>query len=118
MGVAEYGVKIEEMANTTPHSHHFNPNPQPSENKNIRRRVYDALNVLMALNIIYKNKKQIHWLGIPDFSEMAKSMMASGGMELKKSTSEPNARKSDAASALHTRDVKSEPIDPDTTLTE
>ncbi|KAI9321594.1 E2F/DP family winged-helix DNA-binding domain-containing protein [Dichotomocladium elegans] len=35
------------------------------DQKNIRRRVYDALNVLMAMNIIAKDKKQIKWLGIP-----------------------------------------------------
>lgn len=33
--------------------------------KNIRRRVYDALNVLMAMNIISKEKKEIKWLGLP-----------------------------------------------------
>ncbi|KAG6454038.1 hypothetical protein O3G_MSEX008466 [Manduca sexta] len=33
--------------------------------KNIRRRVYDALNVLMAMNIISKDKKEIRWLGLP-----------------------------------------------------
>ncbi|XAR68957.1 hypothetical protein NMG60_11000382 [Bertholletia excelsa] len=32
--------------------------------KNIRRRVYDALNVLMALDIIIKDKKEIQWKGI------------------------------------------------------
>lgn len=36
-----------------------------SEAKNIRRRVYDAINVLMALNIIAKEKKQIKWIGLP-----------------------------------------------------
>ncbi|KAI9282309.1 E2F/DP family winged-helix DNA-binding domain-containing protein [Sporodiniella umbellata] len=35
------------------------------DQKNIRRRVYDALNVLMAMNIITKDKKVIQWLGIP-----------------------------------------------------
>lgn len=35
------------------------------DQKNIRRRVYDALNVLMAMNIISKEKKEIHWLGLP-----------------------------------------------------
>jgi hypothetical protein len=35
------------------------------DQKNIRRRVYDALNVLMALEIITKDRKQIKWLGIP-----------------------------------------------------
>ena len=29
------------------------------------RRVYDALNVLMAMNIIAKEKKEIRWLGLP-----------------------------------------------------
>jgi len=33
--------------------------------KNIRRRVYDALNVLMALRIIDKEKKEIRWKGLP-----------------------------------------------------
>ena len=38
---------------------------QPIDHKNIRRRVYDALNVLMAMNIISKEKKEIKWLGLP-----------------------------------------------------
>ena len=38
---------------------------QPIDHKNIRRRVYDALNVLMAMNIISKEKKEIRWLGLP-----------------------------------------------------
>lgn len=35
------------------------------DEKNIRRRVYDALNVLMAMDIISKDKKQISWNGLP-----------------------------------------------------
>ncbi|OQV23634.1 putative Transcription factor Dp-1 [Hypsibius exemplaris] len=35
------------------------------EQKNIRRRVYDALNVLMAINVIAKERKQIRWVGLP-----------------------------------------------------
>nr|CAB3266920.1 Dp-1 Transcription factor [Phallusia mammillata] len=35
------------------------------DQKNIRRRVYDALNVLMAMDIIFKDKKDIHWVGLP-----------------------------------------------------
>ncbi|KAG8228098.1 hypothetical protein J437_LFUL000100 [Ladona fulva] len=35
------------------------------DQKNIRRRVYDALNVLMAMSIISKEKKEIRWLGLP-----------------------------------------------------
>ncbi|XP_029850716.2 transcription factor Dp-1 isoform X1 [Ixodes scapularis] len=38
---------------------------QTYDQKNIRRRVYDALNVLMAMNIISKEKKEIRWLGLP-----------------------------------------------------
>ena len=33
--------------------------------KKIRRRVYDALNVLMAMDIISKDKKDIRWKGLP-----------------------------------------------------
>lgn len=33
------------------------------DEKNIRRRIYDALNVLMAMDIIGKEKKQIRWKG-------------------------------------------------------
>jgi len=36
------------------------------DEKNIRRRVYDALNVLMAMDIIGRNKKkEINWNGLP-----------------------------------------------------
>lgn len=35
------------------------------DEKNIRRRVYDALNVLMAMEIISKEKKEIRWRGLP-----------------------------------------------------
>lgn len=40
------------------------PNGKYDE-KNIRRRVYDALNVLMAMDIIIKDKKAITWKGLP-----------------------------------------------------
>lgn len=35
------------------------------DEKNIRRRVYDAFNVLMAINVIAKDKKEIKWVGFP-----------------------------------------------------
>eukprot|EP00250_Pteridium_aquilinum_P010742 c19603_g1_i2 orf=251-1225(+) len=41
------------------------PDQQQYDEKNIRRRVYDALNVLMAMEIISKDKKEIQWRGIP-----------------------------------------------------
>jgi Transcription factor DP/E2F/DP family winged-helix DNA-binding domain len=39
--------------------------PIKVDEKNIRRRVYDALNVLMAMDIIVKQKKEITWIGLP-----------------------------------------------------
>ena len=38
------------------------------DEKNLRRRVYDALNVLSAMDIIRKVKKEIHWVGLPTSS--------------------------------------------------
>lgn len=38
---------------------------QVYDEKNIRRRVYDALNVLMAMDIISKERKEIQWKGLP-----------------------------------------------------
>lgn len=35
------------------------------DEKNIRRRVYDALNVLIAMEIISRQKKEILWHGLP-----------------------------------------------------
>ena len=35
------------------------------EEKNVRRRIYDALNVLMAIDMIVKDKKTIRWNGPP-----------------------------------------------------
>ncbi|TKR83212.1 hypothetical protein L596_016837 [Steinernema carpocapsae] len=35
------------------------------ETKNIRRRIYDSLNVLMALGVIEKSRKSIKWIGMP-----------------------------------------------------
>ena len=35
------------------------------EEKNVRRRIYDALNVLMAIDMIVKDRKMIRWNGPP-----------------------------------------------------
>eukprot|EP00327_Prymnesium_parvum_P045127 CAMPEP_0205862854 /NCGR_PEP_ID=MMETSP1083-20121108/6520_1 /ASSEMBLY_ACC=CAM_ASM_000430 /TAXON_ID=97485 /ORGANISM="Prymnesium parvum, Strain Texoma1" /LENGTH=456 /DNA_ID=CAMNT_0053224643 /DNA_START=187 /DNA_END=1558 /DNA_ORIENTATION=+ len=45
------------------------PADQAYDEKNIRRRVYDALNVLMAMDIITKEKKNIMWRGLPTNTE-------------------------------------------------
>merc|ERR1719393_1259588 len=46
---------------------------QQYDEKNIRRRVYDALNVLMAMDIITKEKKNIMWRGLPTNTEQARA---------------------------------------------
>ena len=55
------------------------PTDQQYDQKNIRRRVYDALNVLMAMNIISKEKKEIKWLGLP-----TNSVQEANGLEIDK----------------------------------
>lgn len=45
--------------------YHLKTYQQQYDEKNIRRRVYDALNVLMAMDIISKDKKEIQWRGLP-----------------------------------------------------
>jgi hypothetical protein len=37
------------------------------DEKNIRRRVYDAFNVLIALRVFAKDKKEIKWMGLSNF---------------------------------------------------
>uniref|UniRef100_A0A5B7AXU7 Putative transcription factor-like protein DPB n=1 Tax=Davidia involucrata TaxID=16924 RepID=A0A5B7AXU7_DAVIN len=56
------------------------PDQQQYDEKNIRRRVYDALNVLMAMDIISKDKKEIQWKGLPrtslnDIEELKKERL-------------------------------------------
>jgi hypothetical protein len=45
------------------------------DEKNIRRRVYDALNVLMAMDIITKDKKAITWKGLPSSAHQDVDML-------------------------------------------
>ncbi|ERN10481.1 hypothetical protein AMTRI_Chr07g28220 [Amborella trichopoda] len=54
---------VAEFAN--PSANLGTPDQQQYDEKNIRRRVYDALNVLMAMDIISKDKKEIQWKGLP-----------------------------------------------------
>lgn len=51
-----------------PNNNLGSPDQQQYDEKNIRRRVYDALNVLMAMDIISKDKKEIQWRGLPQTS--------------------------------------------------
>ncbi|KAG4216006.1 hypothetical protein ERO13_A01G213600v2 [Gossypium hirsutum] len=50
---------------TDPGNNIASPDQRQYDEKNIRRRVYDALNVLMAMDIISKDKKEIQWKGLP-----------------------------------------------------
>ena len=47
------------------------PGGMQYDEKNIRRRVYDALNVLMAMGIITKEKKEIFWKGLPQGPQLS-----------------------------------------------
>mmetsp|Transcript_43653 Transcript_43653/g.64031 ORF Transcript_43653/g.64031 Transcript_43653/m.64031 type:complete len:371 (-) Transcript_43653:460-1572(-) len=54
-----------EDESVTPSPNKKGKNTPGYDEKNIRRRVYDALNVLMAMDIISKEKKEIRWKGLP-----------------------------------------------------
>ncbi|TRY66234.1 hypothetical protein DNTS_006071 [Danionella cerebrum] len=66
-GVTTYNEVADELvAEFSSGDTHISPNDaHVYDQKNIRRRVYDALNVLMAMNIISKEKKEIKWIGLP-----------------------------------------------------
>lgn len=65
-GVTSYNEVADELvAEFSDPQRCMSPTDQAYDQKNIRRRVYDALNVLMAMNIISKEKKEIRWLGLP-----------------------------------------------------
>ncbi|XP_078514192.1 transcription factor Dp-1 isoform X1 [Lissotriton helveticus] len=66
-GTTSYNEVADELvAEFSTLDNHISPNEsQAYDQKNIRRRVYDALNVLMAMNIISKEKKEIKWIGLP-----------------------------------------------------
>lgn len=61
-------VADELVAEFSDPDHNTTPDQQQYDEKNIRRRVYDALNVLMAMDIISKDKKEIQWKGLPQTS--------------------------------------------------
>lgn len=69
---AKVAAKVEERGCTTYNEvadelvREFDFDLEKCDHKNIRRRVYDALNVLMAIDIIQKDKKEIRWLGLPN----------------------------------------------------
>ncbi|XP_036392602.1 transcription factor Dp-2 isoform X1 [Megalops cyprinoides] len=65
-GTTSYNEVADELvAEFTNSSSLMAADSQVYDQKNIRRRVYDALNVLMAMNIISKERKEIRWIGLP-----------------------------------------------------
>ncbi len=64
-GVTSYNEVADELVMEFSENRHLSPNDSAYDQKNIRRRVYDALNVLMAMDIITKEKKEIRWIGLP-----------------------------------------------------
>jgi len=64
-GLTSYNEVADELVNELTDPRCQSPSDQQYDQKNIRRRVYDALNVLMAMDIISKEKKEIRWLGLP-----------------------------------------------------
>ncbi|XP_015492878.1 transcription factor Dp-2 isoform X3 [Parus major] len=65
-GTTSYNEVADELVSEFTNSNsHLATDSQAYDQKNIRRRVYDALNVLMAMNIISKEKKEIRWIGLP-----------------------------------------------------
>lgn len=66
--VTSYNEVADELVQEFSSADHSSISPNDAhvyDQKNIRRRVYDALNVLMAMNIISKDKKEIKWIGFP-----------------------------------------------------
>ncbi|KAM8953208.1 transcription factor Dp-2 [Pelodytes ibericus] len=67
-GTTSYNEVADELVAEFTSSAGHMPTDSAYDQKNIRRRVYDALNVLMAMNIISKEKKEIKWIGLPSNS--------------------------------------------------
>jgi len=76
-GTTTYNEVADELVQEIARENHSQPAPAQTsgaavagapryDHKNIRRRVYDALNVLMAIDVIRKDKKEIRWLGLPN----------------------------------------------------
>ena len=78
-GTTSYNEVADELVAELTDPRCQSPSDQQYDQKNIRRRVYDALNVLMAMNIISKEKKEIRWLGLP-----TNSVQEATGLETEK----------------------------------
>ncbi|KAI8150083.1 E2F/DP family winged-helix DNA-binding domain-containing protein [Fennellomyces sp. T-0311] len=100
-GVTTYNEVADELALDIRATMESEGNDKRSfDQKNIRRRVYDALNVLMAMDIIAKDKKQIKWLGIPTCFQEKEDRY----VELQKQVDQEERRQQQLMSSInHTR---------------
>ncbi|KAK3840727.1 MAG: hypothetical protein J3R72DRAFT_170561 [Linnemannia gamsii] len=83
-GVTTYNDVVNDLAGIpagTPQAD--GPNSQePAGQGNIRRRVYDALNILQALGIISMDKKDICWIGLQDATVIREASRKVNGANL------------------------------------
>ncbi|KAF9343855.1 Transcription factor Dp-2 [Mortierella sp. AD094] len=71
-GVTTYNDLVNDLASSQPVERAEGGATQEKNGQgNIRRRVYDALNILEALGIIVMNKKAIRWIGIENARPIA-----------------------------------------------
>jgi transcription factor Dp len=83
-GVTTYNEVADELVFEETESHPAGAANVSFDQKNIRRRVYDALNVLMAMNIISKEKKEIKWIGLPTTSQQECEEIEKENSEIRK----------------------------------
>ncbi|KNC81818.1 hypothetical protein SARC_05882 [Sphaeroforma arctica JP610] len=72
-GTTTYQVVSDELVNEMKAEYEADGNNcrrKPFDHKNIRRRVYDALNILQALHIIDRQRKLLVWQGFPQDSKV------------------------------------------------
>ncbi|CAD7696734.1 unnamed protein product [Ostreobium quekettii] len=63
-----------------------------SDNDNLRRRVYDVLNVLDAVGVIKKEEKQICWRGLPESIALLADQLRTEKAKLQEAVDEKRAR--------------------------
>ena len=74
-GTTTYNAVADELVDRIVHDRQKDDPSGKYDEKNIRRRVYDALNVLMAMDIITKDKKSITWKGLPSSASQDLDML-------------------------------------------
>mmetsp|Transcript_1908 Transcript_1908/g.2282 ORF Transcript_1908/g.2282 Transcript_1908/m.2282 type:complete len:323 (+) Transcript_1908:22-990(+) len=74
-GKTTYNEVADELVEEYTANKGLNAVDQAYEGKNIRRRVYDILNVLIAMDIISREKKEIRWRGLPSNAERDLAML-------------------------------------------